>query len=63
MLPARASPERAAMPGNGHAGRARDGIACLDALAAHVDARGWSAYITTPAGRLASLFVQDAHDR
>jgi hypothetical protein len=63
MLPARASPEQAAMPGNGHAGRPRDGIACLDALAAHMHTRGWSAYITAPAGRLASLFVQDPHDR
>jgi len=40
-----------------------DGIACLDVLAAQMHARGWNAYITTPAGRLASLFVQDPHDR
>jgi hypothetical protein len=39
-----------------------DGIAFLDVLAARLRARGWSAYITTPAGRLASLFVQDPHD-
>jgi hypothetical protein len=39
-----------------------DGIAFLDVLAAQLRARGWSAYITTPAGRLASLFVQDPHD-
>ena len=50
------------MPGNGPAGPPGDGIACLDALAAQMHARGWSAYITTPAGRLASLFVQDPHD-
>jgi hypothetical protein len=43
--------------------RPGDGIACLDALAAQMHARGWSAYITTPAGRLASLFVQDPQDR
>jgi hypothetical protein len=40
-----------------------DGIAFLDALAAQMHARGWSAYITTPAGRLTSLFVQDPRDR
>jgi len=51
------------MHGTGHAGQARDGVACLDVLAAQMHARGWSAYITTPAGRLASLFVQDPHDR
>ena len=39
-----------------------DGIAFLDELASQLRARGWSAYITTPAGRLASLFVQDPHD-
>jgi hypothetical protein len=32
-------------------------------LAAQMHARGWSAYITTPAGRLASLLVQDPQDR
>jgi hypothetical protein len=51
------------MHGNGPAGPPGDGIACLDALAAQMHARGWSAYITTPAGRLASLFVQDPQDR
>ena len=40
----------------------RDGMAFLDVLAAQMHARGWSAYITTPAGRLTSLFVQDPHD-
>jgi len=58
----RFSPEQAAMHGNRLAGPG-DGIACLDALAAQMHARGWSAYITTPAGRLASLFVQDPQDR
>jgi hypothetical protein len=43
--------------------QARDGIVCLDVLAAQMHARGWSAYISTPPGRLASLFVQDPHDR
>jgi hypothetical protein len=42
--------------------RGGDGIAFLDVLAAQLRARGWSAYITTPAGRLPSLFVQDPHD-
>ncbi len=45
------------MHGNGPAGPAGDGIACLDALAAQMHARGWSAYITTPprARRLPAL--------
>ena len=43
--------------------QARNGIVCLDVLAAQMHARGWSAYISTPPGRLASLFVQDPHDR
>jgi hypothetical protein len=34
----------------------------LDVLAAQLRARGWSAYITAPAGRVASLFVQDPRD-
>jgi hypothetical protein len=50
--PARQRPSR-------HGG---DGIAFLDVLAAQLRARGWSAYITTPAGRVASLFVQEPHD-
>ena len=41
---------------------AADGMAYLDALAAHLRARGWTAYINTPAGRLASLLVQDPHN-
>ena len=40
----------------------KDGIACLDVLAAHMHARGWTAYINAPAGRLACLFVHDPHD-
>jgi hypothetical protein len=39
-----------------------DGIAYLDVLSAQMHARGWSAYITAPAGRVTSLFVQDPHD-
>jgi hypothetical protein len=38
-------------------------IACLDVLAAQLNARGWTAYISTPAGRLVSLSVQDPHNR
>jgi hypothetical protein len=37
-------------------------IACLDALAAEVIARGWAACITTPPGRPVRLFVQDPGD-
>ena len=40
-----------------------DGIACLDMLAAQLHVRGWTAYLTMPAGRLAALSVQDPHDR
>ena len=55
---------RAADPtGGGHAGQVRDGIACLDVLAVQMHSRGWTAYINTPAGRLAYLFVQGPHDR
>ena len=49
--------------GRGHAVSARDPIACLDVLAAQLRARGWTAYLATPPGRLASLVVQDPHDR
>jgi hypothetical protein len=52
----RHEPQRRGRPGG-------DGIAYLDVLAAQMHARGWGAYITTPAGRVASLFVQDPHDR
>ena len=48
----------AGRPGNARAGQAGDAIACLDVLAAHLRARGWTTYINTPAGRLAFLFVQ-----
>jgi hypothetical protein len=47
----------------GPATQVRDGIACLEVLAAQIHARGWTAHINTPAARLASLFVQDPHDR
>ena len=50
------------LTGDGHAGQVRGGIAGLDVLAVHMRARGWTAYISTPAGRLACLFVQDPHD-
>jgi len=57
------SDRAAGQPGNAHASEAGDGIACLDVLAAHLHARGWTTYINAPAGRLASLSVQDPHDR
>jgi hypothetical protein len=41
----------------------RDAMACLDVLAAQMRTRGWTAYLVTPSGRLASLVVQDPHDR
>jgi hypothetical protein len=50
-------------PGNAGAGAAADPLARLDVLAAHLRTRGWTTYINTPAGRLASLFVQDPHHR
>ena len=53
----------AGRPGNAHSGEAGDAIACLDVLAAQLRTRGWTTYINTPAGRLASLFVQDPHHR
>ena len=40
-----------------------DGIAYLDMLAAQLHARGWTAYISMPAGRVAALSVQDPDDR
>lgn len=55
--------QEAGRPGNTRAGETGDAIACLDVLAAHLRARGWTTYINTPAGRLASLFVQDPHHR
>jgi hypothetical protein len=53
----------AGQTGNSDTGQARDAIACLDMLAAQMHARGWTAYINTPAGRLAYLCVQDPHSR
>jgi len=52
------------MPGP-HRRGAPDGrrLAWLDALAAELTARGWTAYVTAPRGRLACLFVQNPHDR
>jgi hypothetical protein len=41
----------------------RDAMACLDALAAQMRARGWTAYLVTPSGRLASLVVLAPDDR
>lgn len=49
--------------GHGHATKARDAIACLEVLAAQMRTRGWTAYLVTPSGRLASLVVLDPHDR
>jgi RimJ/RimL family protein N-acetyltransferase len=40
----------------------RDGTAYLEVLAAQMRARGWTAYISAPAGRLVSLIVQDPGD-
>jgi RimJ/RimL family protein N-acetyltransferase len=40
-----------------------DGIAFLDVLAAQLRARGWTAYVSTPAGRPAVLSVPDPHIR
>jgi len=57
------SGQAARRPGNTHVGQAADPIARLDVLAAHLRTRGWTTYINAPAGRLASLFVQDPHDR
>ena len=50
-------------PGNARTGQAADPIARLDVLVGHLRTRGWTTYINTPAGRLASLFVQDPHYR
>src|SRR5215467_8744500 len=50
-------------PGHARAGEAADPVARLDVLAAHLRTRGWTTYIHTPAGRLASLVVQDPHHR
>ena len=42
---------------------AEERLARLDALAAELTARGWTAYVTTPRGRPACLFVQNPCDR
>lgn len=47
----------------GRATQVRDAVACLDVLAAQMRTRGWTAYLVTPSGRLASLVVQDPRDR
>src|ERR1700721_2612936 len=41
----------------GRATQVRDAMACLDALAAQLRARGWTAYLVTPSGRVAPLVV------
>jgi hypothetical protein len=46
-----------------HATQVRDPLVCLDVLATQLRSRGWTAYLATPPGRLASLVVQDPHDR
>jgi hypothetical protein len=53
----------AKLGGHDQATQVRDAIACLDVLAAQLRIRGWTAYLATPPGRLASLVVQDPHDR
>ena len=47
---------------NVHVGESEEAIAYLDALAAHMHVRGWIAYIKAPAGRVATLFVQDPYN-
>ena len=49
--------------GHGHPGQAEDAVAFLDVLAAQLCARGWTGYMSTPAGRLAFLSVPDRHGR
>jgi hypothetical protein len=51
------------LPGNAHADEAADPVARLDVLAADLRSRGWTTYLNTPAGRLASLSVQDPYHR
>ena len=55
------SARTAGQDGSAHLREAGDGVAYLDVLAAHLHARGWTAYISAPAGRLTSLFVQGPH--
>ena len=62
--PARTPRSRApSAPPYARAGEAADPAARLDVLAAHLRTRGWTTYINTPSGRLASLVVQDPHHR
>jgi hypothetical protein len=49
--------------GRGHPGQAEDAAALLDVLAAQLHARGWTGYMSTPAGRLACLSVPDPQGR
>ena len=42
----------------GRATQVRDAVASLDVLAAQLRTRGWTAYLATPPGRLASLVVE-----
>jgi len=52
------------MPGPHPGGApAEERLTRLDVLAAELTARGWTAYVTTPRGRPARLFVQNPHDR
>ena len=48
--------------GQGQATQVRDPIGSLDVLAAQLRTRGWTAYLATPRGRLASLVVEDPYD-
>jgi hypothetical protein len=59
---ATARPRTAGNAGNYRTGTAQDRIACLEVLAAQLRARGWTVYLSTPAGRPARLFVQDPDD-
>ena len=45
-----------------HGTPAEERLARLDALAAELTARGWTAFVVTPQGRIASLFVQNPQD-
>ena len=52
------------MPGPHPRGaRAEEWLTRLDVLAAELTACGWTAYVTTPRGRPARLFVQNPCDR
>jgi hypothetical protein len=49
--------------GHDRPGQAEHAVAFLDMLAAQLHARGWTGYMSTPAGRLAFLSVPDPHGR